>query len=105
MTKLDVSPTGGPSSYYDQPYSDWITVNDQMEWLAKEKWGEYAIHLKDIFKGLCRWNTKKGTTVAYDTRKIIYYGLRVLRMIEGNEGVQKYLKELTEDPQFKDMTY
>jgi len=72
---------GGSTKYYDQPYSDWVTTNDQMEWLAENKWGKYAIHLKDIFKGLCRWGEKEGTDIEYDTRKIIYYGLRVLRMV------------------------
>lgn len=100
--RTQVKSEGGPSSYYDQPYSEWKTVNDQMEWLAEHKWGKYGIHLKDIFKGLCRWNTKEGTTALYDTKKVIYYGLRILRMLEGNSGVQAYLKELSEDKQFND---
>ena len=95
-------PHGGPSSYYDMPFKDWITVNDQMEYLAANKWGKYGIHLKDIFKGICRWGEKSGTTVEYDTRKIIYYGLRIYRMLVGNKGVQEYLKELANDPQFKE---
>ena len=98
--KVNLNPHGGPSSYYDMPFSEWITVNDQMEYLADKKWGKYGIHLKDIFKGLCRWGEKSGTTTEYDTRKIIYYGFRILRMLVGNKGVQKYLSELKEDPQF-----
>ena len=94
-------PHGGPSSYYDLPFSSWVTVNDQMEYLAEHKWGKYSIHLKDIFKGLCRWNDKEGTTIEYDTNKIIYYGVRVLRMLKGNKGVQEYLTKLLNDPQFK----
>ena len=93
---------GGPTSYYDMPFSDWTTVNDQMEYLAKNKWGSYGIHLKDIFKGLCRWGDKKGTSVEYDTYKIIYYGVRVLSMLKGKAGVQEYLQKLMDDPQFKD---
>lgn len=93
--------TGGPSGYYDQPYDTWTTTNDQMEWLAKEKWGIYAIHLKDIFKGLCRWGDKNGTTVEYDTRKVIYYGVRVLKMIVGVDEMRKYLQDLLDDKQFK----
>ena len=56
-------PTGGPSSYYDMPFNTWITTNDMMEHLAEHKWGRYGIHLKDIFKGICRWGDKAGTTI------------------------------------------
>ncbi len=94
--------TGGPSSYYDFPYSGWVTTNDQMEYLAEHKWGKYGIHLKDIFKGLCRWGDKSGTSVEYDVKKIIYYGVRVLRMISGNAEVRIYLQTLLDDKQFKD---
>lgn len=95
-----ISSEGGSTSYYDQPYKDWVTTNDQMEWLAKHKWGEHAIHLKDIFKGLCRWGDKEGTTVTYDTKKIIYYGTRVLRMLVGVEKTREYLNEMLNDKQF-----
>jgi len=97
-----VKPHGGPQSYYDQPYESWCTTNDQMEWLAEHKWGKYAIHLKDIFKGLCRWGDKEGTTVEYDTRKIIYYGCRVLMMVVGTKELRKYLQEILDDKQFKE---
>ena len=92
--------TGGPSEYYDMPFSDWITVNDMAEHLAEHKWGKYGIHLKDIFKGLCRWGEKSGTTIEYDTRKIIYYGVRIYKMLVGAEKTRTYLKELLEDKQF-----
>jgi hypothetical protein len=95
-----IEPTGGPSSYYDFPYSEWITTNDQMEYLAEHKWGRYGIHLKDIFKGICRWGDKDGTTVEYDTKKIIYYGVRILRMIVGVEKTREYLQTLLNDKQF-----
>ena len=100
-TPITQDATGGPSLYYDMPYATWVTTNDQMEYLAEHKWGKYAIHLKDIFKGLCRWGDKQGTTPNYDARKIIYYGLRVLMMLEGKANVQKYLSDLKNDPQFK----
>jgi hypothetical protein len=93
--------SGGPSTYYDMPYSTWITTNDQMEYLAEHKWGKYAIHLKDIFKGLCRWGDKSGTTVEYDSRKIIYYGCRVLMMVVGAAELRVYLNELLDDKQFQ----
>lgn len=98
-TKLE--PHGGPSSYYDLPFNKWVTVNDMMEHLAEHKWGKYGIHLKDIFKGICRWGDKQGTTVEYDTKKIIYYGCRILMMISGKEGLRKYLQGILDDPQFK----
>jgi hypothetical protein len=93
--------SGGPSAYYDMPYSTWVTTNDQMEYLAEHKWGKYAIHLKDIFKGLCRWGDKSGTTVEYDSRKIIYYGCRVLMMVVGANELRVYLNELLDDKQFQ----
>jgi hypothetical protein len=93
--------SGGPSEYYDMPYITWVTANDQMEYLAEHKWGKYAIHLKDIFKGLCRWGDKSGTTVEYDSRKIIYYGCRVLMMVVGAAELRVYLNELLDDKQFQ----
>jgi len=101
-TSITQDATGGPSPYYDMPYATWVTTNDQMEYLAEHKWGKYAIHLKDIFKGLCRWGDKQGTTPSYDARKIIYYGLRVLMMLEGKASMQQYLSDLKNDPQFKE---
>jgi len=71
-----------------------------MEYLAEHKWGKYGIHLKDIFKGLCRWGDKDGTTVEYDTKKIIYYGVRVLRLVVGTPKMREYLQSLLDDPQF-----
>jgi hypothetical protein len=96
--------SGGPSAYYDMPYSTWVTTNDQMEYLAEHKWGKYAIHLKDIFKGLCRWGDKSGTTVEYDSRKVIYYGCRVLMMVVGTAELRVYLHELLDDKQFQEKT-
>jgi hypothetical protein len=98
---INKTSSGGPSVYYDMPYSTWITTNDQMEYLAEHKWGKYAIHLKDIFKGLCRWGDKSGTTVEYDSRKIIYYGCRVLMMVVGAKELRVYLNELLDDKQFQ----
>lgn len=94
--------SGGPSSYYDFPFKDWVTTNDMMEYLSKHKWGPEAIHLKDIFKGLCRWGEKGGTDTLYDTRKIIYYGARVMRMLVGVSATRDYLQSLLDDKQFGD---
>lgn len=91
---------GGPSTYYDFQ-RDWKTWNDFADHKAKEQWKEHAFHLGNIGKSICRWGDKKGTTKSYDARKIIYSGLRVLLMLEGKESVQDYLKELSEDEQFR----
>jgi len=95
-----VKPHGGATAYYDMPFVDWCTSNDMIEYLAEHKWGRYGVHLKDIFKGLCRWGDKEGTTVEYDTRKTIYYGCRVLKMIVGATKMRQYLQELLDDKQF-----
>lgn len=97
-----VTPHGGPQSYYDMPFDSWVTTNDMMEYLAEHKWGKFGIHLKDIFKGLCRWGDKSGTTIEYDTRKIIYYGCRVLMMVVGVKALRTYLHELLDDKQFSE---
>lgn len=94
--------TGGPSRYYDMPFSEWKTSNDMMEYLAEKKWGRYGIHLKDIFKALCRWGDKNGTSIEYDAEKIIYYGARILRMTSGTKVLRDYLQKMLDDPQFKD---
>ena len=96
-----VPPHGGPSKYYDFPFSEWVTSNDQMEYFATNKWLQYSLHLKDVFKACCRWGDKEGTSLEYDARKIVYSGLRLLMMIKGKKVVQEYLKELVEDQQFK----
>ena len=95
-----VKPDGGPAQYYDMPFKDWVTTNDMMEYLASHKWGPEAIHLKDIFKGLCRWGEKSGTDTLYDTKKIIYYGARVMRMLAGEDKTRDYLQKLLDDKQF-----
>ena len=100
MSDKSIRSTGGPTSYYDFPFKDWVTTNDMMEHLAEHKWGKYGIHLKDIFKGLCRWGDKDVATIEYDTKKIIYYGVRVLRMVVGVEKTREYLSELLNDKQF-----
>jgi hypothetical protein len=102
MKEKQTKTAGGPSAYYDMPFKDWITTNDMMEYLAEHKWGKYGIHLKDIFKGLCRWGDKNGTSVEYDTRKIIYYGVRVLRLVIGITATRQYLQSLLDDPQFQE---
>lgn len=101
VAMVDTPPQGGPSKYYDMPFSEWTTTNDMMEYLAEHKWGRYGIHLKDILKGICRWGDKQGTTIEYDARKIIYYGVRVLQLAVGRTEMRAYLREILNDPQFK----
>lgn len=100
MNGNKVKSEGGPSKYYNFPFESWVTTNDMAEYLAEYKWGKYAIHLKDIFKGLCRWGEKEGTDTIYDAKKIVYYGLRVLRMLVGVEKTREYIQTLLDDKQF-----
>lgn len=94
-------PNGGSSPYYDFPFYKWTTVNDMVEYLSVEKWKETSWIFKDILKAVTRWGEKEGTTKDYDARKIIYYGLRLLRIVSGKKAVADYLKELSNNEQFK----
>lgn len=91
---------GGPSDYYDLP-SGLKTFNDLLEWLAVDRWGAYALHMKDLMKGGFRFGVKDGTSIEYDCYKIIYSGCRLLVMAKGKENVREYLQKLLNDPQFK----
>lgn len=102
MYEKEDKPDGGPSTYYDFPFSSWKTGNDMMEFLAEYRWGKYGIHLKDVFKAMLRWGAKEGTDVVYDAKKIVYYGLRILRMAVGVKKTREYLLKLLDDPQFNE---
>lgn len=91
---------GGPSSYYDFD-PEWVTWNDLLESKAK-LWGAYSLHLKDVGKLFMRFGSKEGTSPAYDARKLIYSGLRLLGMIEGKDAMRKELLKLLDDPQFSE---
>jgi len=91
---------GGPSGYYDFP-AEWCTWNDLMEWKAMNQWGAFSLHLKDVGKAFFRFGTKDGTTQAYDARKMVYSGLRLVGMLEGREAMRQELLRLLDDPQFK----
>lgn len=95
-----VNSDGGPSDYYDFK-DDWVTWNDLADYKAKHQWKEYSFHFGNIGKALYRFGSKNGTTELYDVKKIIYSGLRVMLMMMGKQAVQVYLKELSNDPQFK----
>lgn len=92
---------GGPSSYYDLPDNDWVTLNDMLEWLAVHRWGAYSLHLKDDMKASFRLGVKDGTDLGYDLRKKIYSSLRLLLMAEGKQAVKDVLRNLSDDSQFK----
>ena len=101
ITENSVKSNGGPSSYYDIPIGT-RTLNDLIEIKSELQWLGHSPHLKDIIKSVWRWGAKEGTSKEYDSRKIIYYGCRLLRMISGNDAVRKELQRLLDDPQFKD---
>jgi len=91
---------GGPSSYYD--FDDgWKTWNDFADSKASYQWKEHSFHLGNIGKVLCRWGDKKGTSREYDARKIVYSGLRILKMLIGGAKTREYIERLLDDPQFK----
>jgi hypothetical protein len=91
---------GGPSAYFDFPKS-WTTFNDFIEHKSEFQWGKFSFHLGNVGKAVCRWGDKSGTTIEYDAKKIIYSGVRVLKMIVGTKATREYLQRLLDDPQFK----
>jgi len=99
LTESQTASDGGPSSYYDFE-EGWVTLNDMMEAKAMSQWGAFSLHLKDIGKAIFRFGAKRGIDYAYDARKIVYSGLRLLVMLEGKEKTSLFLDSLTEDRQF-----
>lgn len=99
-SQAKISSDGGPSSYYDFP-SDWITLNDYIEYKSEWQWGADSFHLANITKAGCRWGDKEGTTKIYDAKKIVYSALRVLRRLAGTQNVRDFLQKLLDDEQFK----
>ena len=95
-----VKSDGGPSTYYDF-LPDWVTLNDAMEYLAENRWGKYALHLKDANKACFRFGAKEGAGPEYDAKKLVYSGLRLLVMIIGKAAVHSFLQKLIADPQFQ----
>ena len=98
-----INSDGGPSEYYDFQ-KGWNTWNDINDYKAKNQWLEYSFHLGNIGKVLMRWGDKEGTSLQYDTKKIIYSGCRILMMMVGVEETRAYLQKLLDDPQFKGNT-
>ena len=99
---VSTKPDGGPSTYYDFPFKDWATVNDMVEYLAEKQWGKHSWIFKDILKAVTRWGVKEGTDEAYDAKKIIYYGCRLLMSVTDKSTTREYLQQLLDDKQFKE---
>lgn len=90
---------GGPSAYYDFP-SNCVTLNDLMEWKGDTQWGGDSFHLANVTKAAWRWGIKSGTSQAYDARKLVYSGARLLMKYTSKTELRSYLLQLLEDPQF-----
>lgn len=91
---------GGSSSYYDLPQG-LKTLNDLLEWKADTQWLGDSFHLSNLMKASWRWGTKEGTDKAYDARKIMYYGARLLMKYVGKGGLNKTLRAMLDDEQFR----
>ena len=99
---VNTKPDGDPAEYYDLPFRDWVTVNDMVEFLSEKQWGKYSWIFKDILKACTRFGKKSGTDEAYDAKKIIYYGCRLLMSVADKATTRKYLQQLLDDKQFKE---
>ena len=95
-------PDGGPAEYYDLPFQDFTTVNDMVEYLSDKQWGKHSWIFKDILKACTRFGKKSGTDEAYDAKKIIYYGCRLLMSVTNKDTTRKYLQQLLDDKQFEE---
>ena len=95
------SSDGGPSSYYDFPQSA-LTLNDLLEFKGDKQWKGDSFHLSNIVKATWRWGQKSGIDEAYDARKIIYSGCRLLMKYAGVAKLRETLQALLDDPQFQE---
>ena len=101
-TDTKIKSDGGPAHYYDAPFHQFITVNDMVDWYSEKHWGWRSYIFKDILKACTRFGKKAGTDEAYDTKKIIYYGCRLLMSVTDKPTTRKYLQQLLDDKQFKE---
>lgn len=100
-TDTKQKPDGGPAEYYDLPKGS-STLNDLIEYKGDTSWLGDTFHLGNIVKAAWRWGTKDGTSKEYDARKFIYTGCRLLKKYAGVTSVIDTLKEILNDPQFKE---
>lgn len=94
-------PDGGPADYYDIPYKA-HTLNDLLEYKGEYHWRGDSFHLANLVKAAWRWGVKQGTTEAYDARKFIYSGARLLMKYAGVKELRDTLQRMLDDPQFKE---
>lgn len=94
---------GGPSAYYDFPAGA-KTLNDLLEHKGDTQWLGDTFHLANVVKAAWRWGDKEGTSKAYDARKLIYSGCRLLMKYAGVQAVRSTLQSMLDDEQFKDKT-
>jgi hypothetical protein len=92
-------PDGGPAAYYDLPPNP-KTLNDLLEYKGGEHWLGDSFHLANVVKAAWRWGIKSGVDKAYDARKFIYSGARLLLKYKGLEAVRATLQGMLDDPQF-----
>lgn len=93
-------PDGSVASYYDFP-KGMVTLNDWLEYMGEKFWLGDSFHLANIVKAATRWGRKDNTSKAYDARKFIYSGCRLLMKYTSAEEVHKTLTKIIEDPQFQ----
>ena len=93
-------PDGSVASYYDFP-KGMVTLNDWLEYMGDNCWKGDSFHLANIVKAATRWGRKDSTSKAYDARKFIYSGCRLLMKYTSAEEVHKTLTKIIEDPQFQ----
>jgi len=93
------TPDGGPAEYYDLPPNP-KTLNDLLEYKGDKHWLGDSFHLSNIVKAAWRWGIKSGVDKAYDARKFIYSGVRLLLKYQGLEETRATLQKLLDDPQF-----
>ena len=98
MTK----PDGGVASYYDLPIVC-NTLNDLLEWKGDTQWKGDSFHLSNVVKAAWRWGVKDGTDPAYDSRKLLYSGARLLMKHTSVTEVRRVLQQMLDDKQFKEV--
>lgn len=94
-----LKPDGGPAEYYDLPPNP-KTLNDLLEYKGDKHWLGDSFHLSNIVKAAWRWGIKSGVDKAYDARKFIYSGVRLLLKYQGLEETRATLQKMLDDPQF-----
>lgn len=92
---------GSASTYYDFPKGA-LTLNDLLESKGEQQWLGDSFHLSNIVKAAWRWGEKSGTSEAYDARKFIYSGARLLMKYAGVAATRETLQKLLDDPQFQE---